>query len=160
MFILLVDLLGIPELISGWGVLGDLASQFDDDLAQKCYDNQRSSEESILTHLYNAETHQFEHRWQEKDGRWQRYSLRTIQILFPLLLTSLPNEALDKILQLLRDVNEFGTTFMVPTVSKAAPEYNPVADTLLLWRGPVWGFTNWLIMEGLEKHGQLHFPIH
>lgn len=26
-------------------------------------------------------------------------------------------------------------------------------DADLMWRGPVWGFTNWFVMEGLETHG-------
>jgi len=24
-----------------------------------------------------------------------------------------------------------------------------------MWRGPVWGFTNWFVMEGLAVHGRL-----
>jgi glycogen debranching enzyme len=107
--------------------------------------------------MYNAETHTFHHLWHSKDGKQQRHPVKTVQSLFPLLLSSLPKEALDEILRLLRDQNEFGTRYMVPTVSKAEKEYNPVADTLLLWRGPIWGFTNWFIMEGLEKHGQTYF---
>ena len=102
--------------------------------------------------MYNRETRRFEHLWHARDGTQQRHPVKTIQILFPLLLTSLPSEALDEILRLLSDENEFGTPYMIPTVSKAEPEYNPVANTLLLWRGPIWGFTNWFIMEGLDKH--------
>jgi glycogen debranching enzyme len=104
--------------------------------------------------MYNPETQTFQHLWHARDGSQQRHPVKTIQTLFPLLLNSLPSEALDKIVKLLRDENEFGTQYMIPTVSKAEPEYNPVADTLLLWRGPIWGFTNWFVMEGLEKHGK------
>jgi glycogen debranching enzyme len=104
--------------------------------------------------MYNRETRRFEHLWHARDGTQQRHSVKSIQILFPLLLTSLPSEALDEILRLLHDEYEFGTRYMIPTVSKAEPEYNPVANTLLLWRGPIWGFTNWFIMEGLDKHGK------
>jgi Glycosyl hydrolase family 63 C-terminal domain len=134
--------------------LGELASHFDQELAQKCYASQKSSEEAIIAHMYDPETHLFRHRWQAKSGAWQLYDVKTVQILFPLLLSSLPQEGLAEILKLLRDPNEFGTNYMVPTVSKSALEYNPIANTLLLWRGPVWGFTNWFIMEGLDKHGQ------
>ena len=139
---------------SGWGVLGDLASNYDPDLARECYANQNSSEQAILKYMYNPETRRFQHLWHAKDGTQQRHPVKTIQSLFPLLLSSLPSEALDEIVRLLRDENEFGTRYMVPTVSKAEPEYNPIANTLLLWRGPIWGFTNWFIMEGLEKHGK------
>lgn len=137
--------------------MGDLASHFDPEIAQKCHANQKSSEEAIIKHMYDPTTHLFRHRWQAKNGEWKLYDVKTIQILFPLLLSSLPQEGLAEILKLLRDPNEFGTNYMVPTVSKAAKEYNPIANTLLLWRGPVWGFTNWFIMEGLDKHGQQYF---
>lgn len=104
--------------------------------------------------MYNPETRTFNHLWHAKDGTQQRHQVKTVQSLFALLLSSLPKEALDEILRLLRDESEFGSRYMVPTVSKSEKEYNPVADTLLLWRGPIWGFTNWFIMEGLQKHGQ------
>jgi hypothetical protein len=65
---------------------------------------------------------------------------------------------LDEIVRLLEDENEFGTRYMIPTVAKSENEYNPVANTLLLWRGPIWGFTNWFIIHGLEKHGKRYFP--
>ena len=139
---------------SGWGILGDLASHFDTTLAQECYANQNISEQAILKYMYDPETHLFHHLWQAKDGTQQRHPVKTIQTLFPLLLSSLPSESLEKIVQLLQDENEFGTRYMIPTVAKSEPEYNPVANTLLLWRGPIWGFTNWFIMEGLEKHGK------
>ena len=103
--------------------------------------------------MYDRETNTFHHLWQAKDGTQQKYAVKTIQTLFPLLLTSLPAEALQEIVKLLQDEKEFGTKYMVPTVSKSAPEYNPIANTDLLWRGPIWGFTNWFVMEGLEKHG-------
>jgi glycogen debranching enzyme len=112
-----------------------------------------------MENMYDAETRTFHHLWQAKNGSQQRYKVKTIQTLFPLLLSSLPSQALEEMVRLLRDENEFGTPFMVPTVAKSEPEYNPVADTLLLWRGPIWGFTNWFIMEGLQKHGKEYLPM-
>ena len=134
-------------------MLSDLARNFDPELAQICDANRRTSEEAILRHMYDSETHTFHHLWQAKDGTQQKYTVKTIQTLFPLLLTSLPAEALQELVKLLRDDKEFGTKYMVPTVSKSEREYNPIANTDLLWRGPIWGFTNWFVMEGLEKHG-------
>lgn len=107
-----------------------------------------------MTYMYDPETHRFYHLWQAKDGTQQQYPVKTVQTLFPVLLSSLPPEALDEIVRLLNNEEEFGTPFMIPTVAKSEPEYNPIANTLLLWRGPIWGFTNWFIMEGLEKHGK------
>jgi Glycosyl hydrolase family 63 C-terminal domain len=139
---------------SGWGILGDLASKSDPHLAQQCYANQNCAEGAIIQYMYDPETNRFHHLWQSKDGNQQRHPVKTIQTLFPLLLSSLPSEALDEIVRLLEDENEFGTPHMIPTVAKSEKEYNPVANTLLLWRGPIWGFTNWFIMYGLEQHGK------
>jgi hypothetical protein len=139
---------------SGWGIMGDLASRYDPELALECYENQQMAESGILTWLYNPERKSFHHVWYAPDGTQRRHLVRTVQSLFPLLLKSLPNEALEEILRLLNDPDEFGTTYMVPSVARAEIEYNPVADNLLLWRGPIWGFTNWFIMEGLEKQGR------
>jgi glycogen debranching enzyme len=139
---------------SGWGILGDLASHYDSDLAFECYENQQKSEDGILTWMYNPEKRSFHHLWYGTDGTQRRHLVRTVQSLFPLLLKSLPEEALEEILRLLRDEDEFGTAYMIPSVSRAEIEYNPIADNLLLWRGPIWGFTNWFIMEGLEHHGR------
>jgi len=139
---------------SGWGILGDLAATFDPALAEECYTNQKAAEQAIIQHMYDPQTKLFTHLWHAKDGSQQRHPVKTIQTLFPLLLDSIPSEAVDEIVRLLGDENEFGTQYMVPTVAKSEKEYNPVANTLLLWRGPVWGFTNWFIMYGLEKHGK------
>ena len=68
--------------------------------------------------------------------------MKTVQILFPLLLSTLSSKAVDEILRLVRDEKEFGTRYIVLIISKAEREYNPVANTLLLWRSSVWGFTN------------------
>lgn len=144
---------------SGWGILGDLASHFDVALAQQCYMNQNTAEAAIIKNMYDPTTKQFHHLWHAEDGTQQRHPVKTIQTLFPLLLSSLPSEALDEIVRLLSDETEFGTRYMIPTVAKSEREYNPVANTLLLWRGPIWGFTNWFIMYGLEKHNKT-YPTH
>ena len=97
--------------------MGDLASRFDPELAQICDDNRRRVEEAIMKHMYNRTTQRFHHRWQAKDGTMKDYDVKTIQTLFPLLLTTLPAEAVQKIVDLLGDPNEFGTQYMIPTVS-------------------------------------------
>jgi glycogen debranching enzyme len=137
---------------SGWGVIGDLAAKYDPSLASECWANQRTAEEAIMAHMYNPKTRQFEHLWHAKDGTQMRHPVKTVQTLFPLLLSSIPDDAVEEIVRLLNDAGEFATRYMIPTVARSEPEYNPVADTLLLWRGPIWGFTNWFIMEGLHKH--------
>lgn len=139
---------------SGWGILGDLASYYDLQLASECYVNQRTAEAGIMKWMYNPERKSFHHLWYAQEGTQRRHLVKTVQSLFPLLLHSLPSDALNEIIRSLRNQDEFGTPYMIPSVARSEMEYNPIADNLLLWRGPIWGFTNWFIMEGLEQKGQ------
>ena len=84
---------------SGLGILGDLASKFDPRLAEQCYRNQNLAEKSIIQNMYDSETNRFQHLWHSKDGIQQRHAVKTIQTLFPLLLSSLPTKALDEIVR-------------------------------------------------------------
>ena len=34
------------------------------------------------------------------------------------------------------------------------PQFCATFDADLMWRGPVWGFTNWFVLTGLRLHGQ------
>jgi glycogen debranching enzyme len=141
---------------AGWGILGDLASVYDADLAKECYEQQRDSEHGILTTLWDENEQHFVTGYKSSDDDSQKYhSVRTIQTLFPLLLSSIPASRVDRIVQMLTNESEFWLPASVPSVSKAEKEYNPIWDTDLLWRGPTWGFPNWFIMEGLQKQGRL-----
>ena len=43
---------------------------------------------------------------------------------------------------------------MIPTVAMDDPQFSATFDVDLMWRGPVWGFTNWFVMEGLGLHNR------
>jgi len=139
---------------AGWGVLGDLASKYDTLLAAECYANQKHSEAGIIHTLFNESAGHFVTGYKDKKDVQRFHGVKTVQMLFPLLLDSISPTQVNSIVRYLTDKNEFWTEYPVPSVSKAEPEYNPVQDTDLLWRGPTWGFTNWFVMEGLQKHGQ------
>ena len=140
---------------AGWGILGDLASKYDHDLASECYQNQQYFERGVLENLWDESKKRFVTGYKSPSDNSQKYhSVRTVQILFPLLLSSISAEQVEDIMKLLTDEDEFWLPAAVPSVSKAEPEYNPVQDTDLLWRGPTWGFPNWFIMEGLQKQGR------
>lgn len=139
---------------SGWGVLGDLASKYDTTLAAECYANQKQSETGIINTLFSKSRGHFVTGYKNNSNVQSYHGVRTVQMLFPLLLDSISQEQINSIVTYLTDENEFWTMYAVPSVSKAEAEYNPIQDTDLLWRGPSWGFTNWFIMEGLQKHGQ------
>jgi glycogen debranching enzyme len=139
---------------SGWGILGDLAGEFDDGLAAECHAHQRHAEAGIQRTLFSAQAGHFVTGY--KDGRNGQcfHPVRTVQMLFPLLLDSVTPAQVASMVRYLTDPAEFWTPYPVPSVSRAEPEYNPIQDTDLLWRGPTWGFTNWFVMEGLRKHGR------
>jgi glycogen debranching enzyme len=141
---------------AGWGILGDLASVYDDDLANECHEQQRRSEHGLLTNLWDEAKQQFVTGYKSADDDSQKYhTVRTVQTLFPLLLSNIPASRVDRLIQMLTNESEFWLPASVPSVSKAEEEYNPVWDSDLLWRGPTWGFPNWFIMEGLQKQGRL-----
>jgi hypothetical protein len=139
---------------SGWGVLGDLAAEYDTAVAAECYANQKHSEKGIIETLFSESAGHFVTGYKDNSNVQSFHDVKVVQMLFPLLLDSISSEQISCIVDYLTDEDEFWTTHPVPSVSKAEAEYNPILDTDLLWRGPSWGFTNWFIMEGLQKHGQ------
>lgn len=113
------------------------------------------SEKSLLTKC-----------WDEKDKIFYSiYSnaekmakVKTVASLAPLFLEGLKGEKLKNLVEEhLLNVDEFWTPYPIPTVAKNEPYYNPGETPLhqvkLLWRGPTWISTNWLVIKGLRKHG-------
>lgn len=141
---------------SGWGVLGDMASVFNTSLAEYCYRHQDHFESGIVRNLYDEANRRFVTGYVDGHNRQRYHSVKTVQILFPLLLSNLTSNQVHDIVALLTDEREFWSPMPVPTVSRSEAEYDPIWNTDLLWRGPSWGFTNWFVMEGLQKHGQTH----
>lgn len=139
---------------SGWGVLGDLAAHFDPALAAECHKNQKHSEKGIIETMFSESAGYFVTGYKDDSNVQRFHEIKIVQMLFPLLLDTISPEQVNRIVGYLTDEAEFWTPYPVPSVSKAEAEYNPVFDTDLLWRGPSWGFTNWFIMQGLEKHGK------
>lgn len=139
---------------SGWSILADLADTFDTSLAAQCRTHAGHAMHGILTTLVDPETGDFVTGYINAKNEQCYHPVKTIQMLFPLLLPSLPSHHLTRILSLLASPSEFGAAFPIPSVSRAEPSYNPIQDTDLLWRGPGWGFTNWFLMEGLTVQGK------
>ena len=138
---------------AGWKILGDLASTYNLDLAEECYANNIIFETTILTKLWVNDKQRFVTSY-ESDGETRYHDAKTVQILFPLLLDGISSAQTDSTIALMTNESEFWLPAAIPSVSKSEPAYNPVHDTDLLWRGPTWGFTNWFVMQGLEKQGK------
>lgn len=140
---------------SGWKVLSDLAKELGDRAtAGYCADQAALSSAAIQTKMYDAEHGTFQTVYTDVDGVDKFSVANSIQNLFPLLLSDLPSERVDAIVAQLTDTNKFAAPYSVPTVAMDDPQFCATFDADLMWRGPVWGFTNWFILEGLGLHGQ------
>ena len=135
----------------GWGVLAALADEFDSELAIRCRVQHRRYQEAIIHKCWDEECEQFVSYFHQ-DGAEIVSRAETIQTLFPLLLDDLPAHIQQKLVAKIKDSEKFWLPYPVPTIAKSELAFNP-NKSMLLWRGPMWPSTTWLVMEGLLKHG-------
>ncbi len=140
---------------AGWGVLGDLAAEFNATLAAECHAKEKHFTERILAFGWDAEAKRFVSRWRNPDGSWSTTDAEAVQTLMPLMLRGLPPAYVDSIIatQLL-NTSKFWLEFPVPTTSASDPAFVAQEVVDLMWRGPTWGFTNWFVLEGLQVHNR------
>ena len=74
----------------------------------------------------------------------------TIVSLMPLLTPGLPDRLLEKLTASVVDPGRFDTPHPLPTVAVHDALFAPER----MWRGPVWVNTNWLVIQGLRRHGR------
>ena len=82
----------------------------------------------------------------------QRIAEPSISCLMPLALGGIPEPRRDGLLRHLKNSGEFWLPFPVPSLPKSSRYFRPEAQRLL-WRGPTWINTNWLLLLGLRRHG-------
>lgn len=70
--------------------------------------------------------------------------------LYPLWTGKLPEEMKKRLLDHLKDPSEFWGDYVLPTVAKNDPAYNPEK----MWRGPVWANINYFFVDALQKIGE------
>jgi glycogen debranching enzyme len=135
----------------GWGVLASLAGEFDRELAAHCRARHRRYQEAVIRKCWDEPRGQFVSYFHQ-DGVELVSRAETIQTLLPLLLDDLPAPVQQKLVLKIKDPAKFWLPYPVPTVARTESAFNPGASGLL-WRGPMWPSTTWLVMEGLLKHG-------
>jgi hypothetical protein len=135
----------------GWGILASLAQEFDIDLAARCRRLHKKYQEAIIRKCWDARLQQFVSYFHQ-DGKEKVSRAETVQTLLPILLDDLPKDIEQQLVSKIRDPERFWLPYPVPTVAKSEVTFNPHASQLL-WRGPMWPSTTWLVMEGLLKHG-------
>lgn len=90
--------------------------------------------------------------WDEKAGLfWAKHQGERIPVLTPISLfplwTGLLNPRMvNKIINHLRLSNEFGGEFVIPTVARCDPAYQPDK----MWSGPMWANVNYFLIEALQ----------
>ena len=94
--------------------------------------------------------------WDEKTGAFRAlHNEGPIPVftpfnLYPLWTGQLPGEITARLVAHLKDPHEFWGRYMIPTVARNDPAYDPEA----MWRGPVWANINYFFVEALQKAGE------
>ena len=97
-----------------------------------------------------------EHFWDAQTGFfWASHEHKRIQVvtpfnLYPLWTGQLPGEINDRLLAHLTDPEMFWGKYMLPTVARNDPKYDPET----MWRGPVWANINYFFIEALNQIGK------
>jgi hypothetical protein len=145
---------------SGWYVLGKLAHELLDFETEKyCNEQYHLTADAIVNKMWREDQKHFNTLYIDFDGVEKSSVANSVQNLFPLLLKDLPQKYVDLIVSQIEDSNKFNAPFMIPTVAMDDPQFSATFDVDLMWRGPVWGFTNWFVMEGLELHGRADLQV-
>ena len=107
------------------------------------------AERAILDRCFHEDDGAF---WSLRDPGGRPLRTLTVSSLAPLLLDSLPSERAEGIVRQLRDPRRFWPDYPVPSVAMTEPSFRP-SERFLIWRGPTWINTNWMLVRGLRKHG-------
>jgi putative isomerase len=70
--------------------------------------------------------------------------------LYPLWTGQLPAEIRDRLIDHLTNPEEFWGEYVIPTVARNDPNYDPAT----MWRGPVWANINYFFIEALHQVGR------
>jgi len=137
---------------AGWGVLSELASEYDQNLSTRCKEKQLLFEKAILYKCWNPRLGRFVSFYHQGGEERVSYA-ETAQSLFPIMFETIPREMLDKVIATLQDPEKFWLPYPIPSVSKSEPSFNPNRNRLL-WRGTTWPVLAWFVMEGLINNGR------
>jgi neutral trehalase len=93
--------------------------------------------------------------WDDQDGFYYDRDVsgafervQAVSGFFPLLLDDIPAEHIGALVTALHDPRRFDAPWPVPSLALSHPAFS--TD---MWRGPTWINTNYVIIQGLLKHG-------
>jgi hypothetical protein len=84
----------------------------------------------------------------------------TIGAIVPLVMPNIPQDIVDEIVErhiLRRD--KFWLRYPLPSVAATEQTFNP-REAKLIWRGPTWINTNWMVWRGMRAHGHSESAEH
>jgi len=96
--------------------------------------------------------------WDEEAGLfWALIDEKPIRVvtpfnLYPLWTGQLPDHMNQRLIGHLTNPDEFWGEFVIPTVARNDPHYNPQR----MWRGPIWANINYFFIEALNEVGEPH----
>jgi glycogen debranching enzyme len=96
-----------------------------------------------------------EDMWDEHAGLfWVLHEEQPVRVvtpfnLYPLWTGLLPPYIRDRLIAHLTDPEEFWGEYVIPTVARNDPHYDPQR----MWRGPVWANINYFFIEALQQAG-------
>ena len=112
------------------------------------------TEQTILSKCYDSRAEAF---WSLAGKKERPLRTLTVASLMPLLLSGLPKDIAARLVERhLLNAREFWLPYLVPTVAKSERAFK-AGETFLIWRGPSWINTNWLLVQGLRQHS-FHEP--
>jgi glycogen debranching enzyme len=76
----------------------------------------------------------------------------SVSCLLPIALGGIPADRREALLRRMTDPEAFWLRYPIPSVPANSRHFQPESRRYL-WRGPTWINTNWLIWEGLKRHG-------
>lgn len=94
--------------------------------------------------------------WDEQSGLfWALHDEQPVKVLtpfslYPLWTGQLPESIRDRLIAHLTDPDEFWGEYMIPSVARNDPHYDPQR----MWRGPVWANINYFFIEALRQVGR------
>ncbi|MGD2104184.1 MAG: trehalase family glycosidase [Anaerolineae bacterium] len=94
--------------------------------------------------------------WDEEAGLfWALHDEEPIPVvtpfnLYPLWTGQLPEAICDRLIDHLTDLEVFWDDYIIPTVSRSDPHFEPET----MWRGPVWVNINYFFVEALHQVGR------
>ncbi len=102
---------------------------------------------AIMSKMYDDVTGAF---YDISSGK--KLKVLTAAIFFPLALKNVPDGVARKVMNHLKDSDEFALPYPVPSIAASEPAFDP-EESKFLWRGPTWVFFNWFLFRVMKTRG-------